>query len=132
MYGFLAAGLAGALALFLWNSNGKLHEEIGELESANKSLRNEILMVAEANATVRETLDVCKEINAHNAAERDAAMLAAELASGRVQILTNELETLNDITFETDDQECRSLDAPLPSNFANWLCISKADNCDPD
>ena len=28
MYGWIATGIAGLLVLFLWNSNGKLHEEI--------------------------------------------------------------------------------------------------------
>jgi len=95
-------------------------------------MRVDVNTAVEVNDTVRETLRVCKEVNAFNAAQRDDALLAAQIAIGQIAILEDELEDLIGDTFEPADTECRTLDEPLPVDFRDWLCIDGAANCNPD
>ena len=111
-----------------------LHLANNRLDEANQALGLSMANTAvaiEANKTVRETLDVCIEVNAANADQRDAAVSRAEKAEARISVMAGILqESIND--FDTtefrDNTECHTLSDPLPAVFLNRLCIQSA-NC---
>ena len=131
MYGWIATGLASLLVLFLWNANGKLHEEIGSLDAKVGALENNLDIAVEDNGITTETLRVCTEVNAVNAKQRDVALLMVEAAEGRIEILAQMLEDIitND-GFEKDFQNeagCYMVTDPLP--FGDSLCVTGSGNC---
>lgn len=129
MYGWLATlVVAAALSALLWNSErrlGNAQQEVARLEVG-------IDTAVKANKKVRGDLKTCEGVNIENSAQRDAAILAAELAADRTALLENELESLNDETFVPTDMECRTLVDPLPADFVDFLCLDEAKNCSRD
>lgn len=124
MYGWLTAGIATAiLSVLLWNAERRLDN----LRDEAAQLRVNEQTAIHANETIRQTLDVCKEVNEHNATQRDSAELRAEQAEVRVRVLAQMLEEEID-EIETDDQTCRTLAQPLPDDFLDQLCVNNA-NC---
>lgn len=128
--GYLTGGLGLALllALFLLNQkDGKLDEVRAALaqEQANAQIAED------ANATLVESLAACKTVNEQNAEQRRLMAQRALAAEARVIELRVELETIS-TTIEKTDDECRTLDAPLPAGFVDQLCIDAAANCRPD
>ena len=128
-YGWVAAGITAAvLSALLWNAERRLDNAQDDIVQLTFDVNTAVF----ANETVRETLEVCKLVNAFNANQRDAALLAAEIAVGQVEILETTLEDLIHAPIETTDTECRRLDEPLPDSLVRQLCISAAENCRPD
>ena len=129
IYGWIAAGatalVLSALLFFAERRFDNAQDDIVQLTI-------DVNTAVTANKIVRETLEVCKSVNAFNANQRDAAMLVAEIAVGRAEIFETELESMIDASFETDNQECRALDEPLPADFVHWLCLDTAENCRTD
>ena len=129
LYGWAAAGVATlTLSTLLWITDNKLDAariEAGKFQIAFNT-------AAKANTMVRETLQVCEDVNAFNAAQRDAAFLVANIAVGRAQIAEEELEKRNNEIFIPNDTNCRTLLDDLPADFVQWVCIDGTKNCSPD
>lgn len=118
--------LSVILSAFLWFSHGKvdrLNQELGASQLATDT-------AVAANKTVRETLEVCKEINASNADQRDQAVERANDALRRAEVMRRLLEDSINEEITSDDTQCRLLTDPLPADLVSGLCIESAGNCD--
>jgi hypothetical protein len=73
----------------------------------------------------------CLKINAQNKEQRDQAAQKAADAERKVIDLQIELAAIGTNVEKTDD-ECRTMDAPLPVDFTDQLCIAGAKNCRTD
>lgn len=128
MYGWIfGVSAAAILSALLWNSE-RLRDNQKELLA---QLRLDVHTAVEANLTVNQTLQVCKEVNAFNADQRDQALRLGLQSEEKVKALALLLqESIENQISETDfqDSECRLLSDPLPGDFTNSLCFGTA-NC---
>ena len=124
--GYFTSGLGILVAILsgmLWLADRK-NDELNKQLGASVQATN---LAIHANETIKQTLQVCKEVNEHNATQRDSAELRAEQAQGRVRVLAQMLEAqINEI--EPTDQTCRTLSDPLPDAFIDQLCVNNS-NC---
>ena len=126
MYGWAVAGITAAvLSALLWNAERRLDNAQQDVARLELGLSTAVT----ANKTVRATLQACQGVNAENAAQRDQALQAAQLAAERAAQLALELEDIANETFTPTDTECRTLVDPLPDDFVDFLCIKSAGNC---
>jgi chromosome segregation ATPase len=127
---YITGGLGVALAIvfFLWRvADARLDDVREELATA----RSNIQIEADANQHLKGTLDECLKINAQNKEQRDQAAQKAADAERKVIDLQIELAAIGTNVEKTDD-ECRTMDAPLPVDFTDQLCIAGAKNCRTD
>jgi hypothetical protein len=110
-----------ALLAFLW-IQGK---RIDNLKEAADGFERTIAAHVQAAKHNAAQFQHCKEINASNEREAERQREAAEQAAQRARMLRAELDTridaIPDEAEEFNDEECRTLDDPLPADFVEWL-----------